>query len=376
MPSHRRTSHRLGPSAIKKLAAGSGTILAVVALVLVSLGLAGHKAPDTPHTRKAANHPPVAVGRCPLTDLPAPGGTVPRRPALAVKIGNEPGTDPAAGNGARPQSGLNEADIVFDTPAEGGIMRYEAVYQCQQPPSIGPVRSLRWVDWHVLGMFGNGPLLAFAGGIKPDLDALASQGWAKSFNLLGNQAALGERVAGRAPPDNLYTNSARIWASVPHERKPPAPVFRYSAALPSLAKPASQLQINFSAGTDVVWKWQPTTNSWLHTYAGAVDVDAATGKPVTTTNIVVQIVHYTLGPYIESAGGTGDVESRTIGSGPGYVLRNGKQVAVVWHRPTLTSGLTFTDASGQQVGLAPGRTWVEIVLQPIVHQAGGLTITP
>ena len=86
----------------------------------------------------------VAGPRCPLTDAPAPGvKTIPDRPALLVKIGNEP-------DGARPQSGLNEADIVFDTPAEGFIMRYVAVYQCKNAPIIGPTRSVRWVDWNMV----------------------------------------------------------------------------------------------------------------------------------------------------------------------------------------------------------------------------------
>src|ERR1700728_1277960 len=103
----------------------------------------------------------VPRGYCPLTDVKAPGG-VPDRPALAVKVGNEP-------YGARPQSGLNEADIVFDTPAEGFIMRYIAIYQYHNAPSIGPTRSVRWVDWHLIRQFIH-PILAFAGGINPNVD--------------------------------------------------------------------------------------------------------------------------------------------------------------------------------------------------------------
>ena len=60
---------------------------------------------------------------CPLTGLPAPNGSVPQRPAMAVKIDNYPA--------GRPQSGLDKADIVFEEPVEGGITRYAAVFQCR-----------------------------------------------------------------------------------------------------------------------------------------------------------------------------------------------------------------------------------------------------
>ena len=57
-------------------------------------------------------------------------------PRLVVKIDNYPA--------ARPQTGLNDADIVFEEPVEGGITRFAAVFQCQSPPLIGPIRSARW----------------------------------------------------------------------------------------------------------------------------------------------------------------------------------------------------------------------------------------
>jgi len=283
-----------------------------------------------------------------------------------VKIGNEP-------EGARPQSGLNEADIVYDTPAEGGIMRYIAVFQCRSASSIGPTRSVRWVDWHILQAFGR-PLLAFAGGINPDVSTVEGLGWLQPADLLTAAQAAGVRISSRVPPDNLYTSTAALWA-LAKTSSPPPRVFSYAASLPALATPASALAIAFSQGTDVVWKWDNRARSWLHTYSGAPDIDALTNQPVTTTNIVVQIVHYAFGPYAESPGGTGDVESQTVGSGSGYVLRGGEVIKVTWHRRSLSTPTTFTDAKGQAVGLARGRTWVELVLDTTANTRGALTIT-
>jgi hypothetical protein len=106
----------------------------------------------------------------------------------------------------------------------------------------------------------------------------------------------------------------------------------------------------------------------MHTYEGVQDVDTLNSQPVSTTNIVVEIVHYTIGPYSEHGVGAGDVQSELVGSGSGYVLRDGISEKVTWSRPSQLSKTTFTNAKGQAVALAPGRTWVELV--PDVQASG------
>jgi len=306
------------------------------------------------------------VTRCPLTNAKPPGAVVPQRSALLVKIGNEPGP-------ARPQSGLNEADVVFDTPAEGFIMRYVAVYQCGNAAAIGPLRSVRWVDYHIAPQFGR-PILAFAGGIDPNVQAVAGLPWLTGANLLQAQADAGYRTTNRQPPDNLYTSTSSLYSLFPSMSQRPKPIFRYTSSLPAGAKPLASAALDFSGGTDVVWVWQPSTQSWLHTYSGATDVDTLTNQPVTATNVVVEVVPYTIGPYIESTGGSGDIQSETTGHGLGFVLRGGRYIPIVWHRSRPTDPTTFTTATGRPVGLATGRTWVEIMTT--TQATGGIHFTP
>ena len=125
----------------------------------------------------------------------------------------------------------------------------------------------------------------------------------------------------------------------------------------------------------MTWKWQQSSHSWLHTYLGVTDIDTLTNQPVTTTNIVIEIVHYSVGPHIESTGGSGDIQSQTLGTGQGYVLRGGRYIAVTWHRRDLLAPTTFTASNGQPVGLAPGRTWVEIMTTAQASN-GGISFTP
>ncbi|HEX3948198.1 MAG TPA: DUF3048 domain-containing protein, partial [Acidimicrobiales bacterium] len=120
----------------------------------------------TTSTVPATTTSTAPVVDCPLTGSPVPGsGGVPARPALAVKI-----TNYVAG---RPQTGLDKADIVFEEPVEGGITRYAAVFQCQDAPLVGPVRSARNIDIGILGELGT-PLLVHVGGIDPVLANIAA----------------------------------------------------------------------------------------------------------------------------------------------------------------------------------------------------------
>jgi hypothetical protein len=312
----------------------------------------------------------VAPGYCPLTDVRAPDG-VPDRPALAVKVGNEP-------DGARPQSGLNEADVVFDTPAEGFIMRYIAVYQCGNATQIGPDRSVRWVDWHVLRMLHD-PILSYAGGIGVNLNIVQGLTWAKAENLLGNAGSAGIRTTNRVAPDNLYTSTAALYRlAEPFTAKagPPPAIFPYSAATPAGATPLSSVRIDFSYGTDAIWTWSAAAESWIHSYSDSADIDALTGQSVSTTNVVMLVVHYKFGKYAEHIGGSGDFESQTLGSGSGYLLRNGTVTKITWKRKYLIDPWTFVGPNGKDVSLAPGRTWVELVPDTTAAAPGAVTFTP
>ena len=113
--------------------------VAVVALAIGAAACGGdhgtvsakHKALPTTTTTQG---PPVA----PLTGLPDPTGQSLTRPALSVKIENAPE--------ARPQTGLQNADVVYEQIVEDGITRFMAVFNSNIPDVIGPVRSVRAMD--------------------------------------------------------------------------------------------------------------------------------------------------------------------------------------------------------------------------------------
>ena len=87
----------------------------------------------------------------------------------------------------------------------------------------------------------------------------------------------------------------------------------------------------------------------------------AGGGQIATTNIVVQTVHVTYGPWLENSEGGLEVQSQMTGSGPLTVLRNGVAVTGTWQRASIHDPTTLTASDGSPIALAPGQTWVEIV---------------
>ena len=243
-------------------------VVAVVAAVVLTRGTERHRGQGgrAAATTTAA---PAPVATCPLTGTPAPGGVVPARPALGVKIGNYPGD--------RPSAGLNQADIVFEEPVEGAITRLLAVFQCQSArpgrrPPVGPGARRRH------------PLPAVQPAVRPRRrDRLRSSPSSPSSPLtdenLSTGAAVGHHPASRAGwrPYSTFVNTASLWALDPSDTTPPAPIFQYSAAPPAglggrlgSQRPHPLLVVvrrDLDSGT-------PPRGKYLRSYSGVPDIAA------------------------------------------------------------------------------------------------------
>ncbi len=332
--------------------------LIVAAVLVVAAGIAlaatsgggpkkagGHGgAPNIPGPSTTTAQGPV----CPLTGLPAPAGGVPQRPALVVKIDDYPA--------ARPQTGLNQADIVFDEPVEGGITRFAATFQCQSPPLIGPIRSARAVDLQILGQLSK-PILVHVGGIDPVL-AMLRAGNLSDFDLR-THGSIVQTVPGREAPYDTYISAAAGWGLDPHDTTPPSPLFTYSAVAPA-GTPTTSIHIPFAGTNNALWSWNAPSGHWLLSYSGTPATVANAGQ-IATTNVVVQTVHVTYGPWLENSEGGLEVQSQMTGSGPLVVLRNGVAITGTWKRAALDDPTSLIASDGSTIALAPGQTWVEIV---------------
>jgi hypothetical protein len=331
-------------------------VAAVVALVITSKG-----------TPSSASKPPATVtpitalpttttapaSTCPLTGTPPPGGTVPARPALGVKIGNYPGD--------RPSAGLNQADVVFEEPVEGGITRLVAVFQCQSPALVGDLRSARQPDVGILSQLSK-PIYVHAGGIDPVIALLQAANLTDENLLSGAAASAVIQQPGRYAPYATFANTAALWALDPGDTTPPAPIFTYTAAPPagSVAGSGGSVHIPFSGTSDVTWTWNPAANNYVRSYATGPD-KLIDGSQSAANNVVIMTVQTSSGPWLENDVGGLEVQIPGTGSGPLVVLRNGVAINGTWTRTSLTQPPTLTATDGTPITLQPGNTWEELV---------------
>ncbi|MGH9090118.1 MAG: DUF3048 domain-containing protein [Acidimicrobiales bacterium] len=310
--------------------------------------------PKASSTTSTAAAPTVSVAICPLTGSPVPGGgPVPQRPALAVKVTNYAS--------ARPQTGLQKADIVFEEPVEGGITRFVAVYQCQGATLVGPIRSARNIDIGILGQFGT-PLLAHVGGIDP---VIANIDASPIVNVdVGAHGTVIQHQPGRMAPYDTYASTAALWGIDPTDTSVPSPVFSYSSTAPSGAgvSPVASVAIPFSGNSTVVWRYDAKLHAFQRYYGSTPD-KLSTGMQETAANVVVQFVDVTYGPWLENSTGGLEVQANLYddASGPALVFRSGQEISGTWSRSSLGQATQFTGSDGQPITLQPGQTWVELV---------------
>ena len=342
-----------------------GVGVVAIALVAILVATSGSKstAVNKPVVTTTSPAPvtTAAVSTCPLTDTPAPGGTVPQRPALGTKIGNYPDD--------RPSAGLNQADIVFEEPVEGAITRLVAVFQCQGAPLVGDLRSAREPDVGILSQLSN-PLFVHAGGIEPVI-ALLKAGALIDKNLYeGSNGSAIIQQPGRVAPYSTFVNTASLWALDPTDTTPPAPIFQFSTSPPagSVAGSGTSVHIPFSSTSDVTWTWNSTSNNYRRSYAGTPD-KLLDGSQTAAANVVVMTVQTATGTWVENSEGGHEVLVTPTGTGPLVVMRNGVAITGTWSRSSLTQPATLTATDGTPITLQPGNTWEELV-------PAGITVTP
>jgi hypothetical protein len=82
---------------------------------------------------------------------------------------------------------------------------------------------------------------------------------------------------------------------------------------------------------------------------------------VDATNVVIQTVHASTGPWLENDLGGYEVEVDPTSGGPVTVLRNGKAITGTWVRPSINAPMHLVGSDGHTIALEPGGTWVEMV---------------
>jgi len=231
-----------------------------------------------------------------------------------------------------------------------------AVFQCQTPPLVGPIRSARYPDVGILDLLSH-PIFLHVGGIQP-IVAMVAAANASDHNLFYDGSII-QHPPGRYAPFDTYVSSMAAWHAYGKLQAPPAPVFTYAAAAP-VGVTTTSIHLPISNTADETWSWNPIAGLWQLAYSGVPSVQAD-HTPVLTNNVVVLTVHAYFGPYVENSEGGHEVEFDPLSGGVARVLRNGVMVTGQWQRSALNAPLQLVTAAGVPIALQPGRTWVVLV---------------
>jgi Protein of unknown function (DUF3048) N-terminal domain/Protein of unknown function (DUF3048) C-terminal domain len=287
----------------------------------------------------------VPVIRMPLTGSPLDdAAAIPARSALVVKIDNHPK--------ARPQAGLNNADIVFEEIVEGSLTRFAAVFHSVDADPVGPVRSGRSQDVAMLGPL-HGPAFSWSGGNANVRNMIRSSDFVDLDH--GHTPGYYRRSGRGGAPHNLYTSTQAMWGNVPPERMvAPPSIFSYLRPEQAFAgEPATVIDVPMD-GIKVRWEWDADAGVYRRLQNGAGHETEGAGQ-VVADNIVVMGVDYQPSPADRRS-----PEAQTLGSGPVYVFADGMMRTGVWIHLDRLDPYGFVAEDQSLIGLPPGRTFVEL----------------
>lgn len=282
----------------------------------------------------------------PLSGVQVADEAATKRNVTAVMIENSPD--------ARPQSGLAEADLVFEAVAEGGITRFIALYQPSQPGLVGPVRSLRpyYVEWAA----GFDPSVAHVGGSPQALEMIRSGNYGVDLDQFFNAGSFW-RATDRAAPHNVYTNFERLNALNASKNKTES-TFTFSPRVDEkkVETPnASVINIPVSTGIFTVdYTYDAASNSYVRKQGGQPHLDREKGQIAPKVVVVMKTT-------IALSGDGSHMDIATNGSGPVYVFQNGTLTEGTWAKDGARSQLFFRDKDGKDIKLVRGQTWVTTI---------------
>ena len=254
---------------------------------------------------------------------------------------------------ARPQTGLQAADIVYEAPVEG-VTRFLCIYNDLLPESVGPVRSTRLYfvrlqqEWDSAFVHAGGP----QSGLSNVYTDASSHIDTRVDITKGPYARYYWRIDTRAAPHNAYVNPVQIQQLMKSESKGRS--FAFAEQTTYGGQTVSTVVLPFYAG-EVTYRYDIASDK-LQRYSGSKPfIDADTKEAVSVQNLIVQYNHFyhgneTLGRWL----------CDLLGQGRAEFFIGGKHINGTWERSAYDSPTIYRDDKGAEIVLRPGNTWIAL----------------
>lgn len=263
----------------------------------------------------------------------------------------------------RPQRGLSQAAVVYETLVEGGSTRFMAVYDPAEVISeIMPVRSARpyYLEW----ASEYGALYVHAGGSPKALTVIWENSDINDLEALSRDSVYFWRDTTKPAPHNLVTSSEKMNFALRDkelaDKKTNYKSWKYKddTELEGRGANGKVLSFNFSYGLTykVDFAYHRDENVYARSNADQPHLDKNTGEQIEVKNVIVQLVEE---PVLN--GGKGRLDIFVGGEGSAWILRDGEIIQGTWKKESRTDRTLFYDLDGREVEFNRGNTWVHVL---------------
>ncbi|MGN7478305.1 DUF3048 domain-containing protein [Solibacillus silvestris] len=271
------------------------------------------------------------------------------RPILAT-INNHPQ--------ARPQSGLAQADVVYEMLAEGDVTRFLALYQSEIPESIGPIRSARS---YFIDIAKGLDAFYIAHGYSPEAKSMLEQKVVENINGMHYDGTYFKRSSERKAPHNSYISgenvqagAEKVGASLLYQKKVSYPFYEAEDNV-KIGIMANEIlmKYNNSGSFNSQYVYNAETKQYKRYSANVETIDYATNESIELANILFFEMPHRI---IDNVGRR---DITITGGGNAYIAQAGMVREIKWKN---ADGLLIAiEEDGSEVKLVQGKTWIHFV---------------
>ena len=262
---------------------------------------------------------------------------------------------------ARPQSGPQNADAVFEVLVEGGMTRFINIFYESDTSYHGPIRSARPTDPTVLRPL-DGVLVASGatGGLIPEILDMG-------VPVITDRRPEYFRISSRKAPHNLYADTYKLKslaiAKGYKKSENPQPLFPWGNPNISTWANGKSIKLKFSSQTSTTWTWNGSNyvRTYYDAYRGSssgiahnwINEDGSTGEIAFKTVIALFCEPYVHPLQLPSV--------KTVGEGRAVIMHGGKMMDVRWKRGSNLDPFHIVDSNGNTMYIPPGKPWISLV---------------
>ena len=302
----------------------------------------------------------------PLTGMPVSDPEILNRRPVAVKVSNFP-------REIRPQWGLSAADLVFEYYQEYGVTRFHAIFYGQDADEVGPIRSARFPDEHLIRAYKS--VFAFGSADYRVRQRLFNADFANRLATVSDHPCppTVDYPTCRTDPDgwnHLMTGTAILSQHFTEQGvsngRQSLDGMRFDKTAPEEGQPADSVIVRFSAESYHKWVYDPARQQYVRYAEADLDLgsgetfemltDRANGQPITADNVVVMFA-----PYSFYSRDPEIIEIALTGAGKAYLFRDGQMYEATWVRNGTNEIFAIAYPDGTRFPMRPGNTWFEIV---------------